>query len=140
VQTFPYLVCVFLLGLQWRAADWALLSIFGLASLAAQLEQQVRDYAVDLLTDRNFTTVYGVQISSRLLKVTSVLLLANFTWHTLTGVIPLQIVPFGLIFLPILMHRFLRGTTTPRSELLVRVAVILALVYAGIMWSVNLVA
>jgi lycopene elongase/hydratase (dihydrobisanhydrobacterioruberin-forming) len=138
VQTFPYAVCVFLLGLQWNAADGALLSIFGLASLAAQLEQQVRDYAVDMRTDRNFTTVYGVQTSSRLLKVMSALLLANFTWHTLTGVIPLPIVPFGLIFLPILLHRFLRATTTPRSERLVRVGVVVALVYAGVLWSSNL--
>lgn len=139
VQTFPYAVCIFLLGLQWSAVDGALLSIFGLASLAAQLEQQVRDYAVDVRTDRNFTTVYGVQTSSRLLKITSALLLLNFVWHVLAGVIPIQIVPFGLIFLPILLHRFLRATTTPRSERLVRVGVVVALVYVGVLWSSSLV-
>lgn len=131
VQTFPYSVSVYLLGLSWSGVDMALFSVFALASFSAQLEQQVRDYEVDARTEQNFTTVYGLQTSSRLLKAASALLFINFAGQVLLGVIPSYLVPFGLAFLPVLLHRFWRGADAPRSETLVRVSLVLALAYAG---------
>ena len=48
---------------------------------------------------------------------------------------PHFMIPFGLIALPIMLHRLLRDIHTPRSETLVRLSVLAALAYAGMMWA-----
>ncbi|MEP6986956.1 MAG: UbiA family prenyltransferase [Chloroflexota bacterium] len=131
VQTFPYLACLVLTGLAWTHLDTALLSIFILTSLSAQLEQQLRDYAVDLQTDRNFTTTFGAPTSAFLLKLTSGTLIILFTYYILAGIIPTSLLPFGLLFLPLLIHRFFRGALAARPETLGRALLIAALVYMG---------
>jgi 4-hydroxybenzoate polyprenyltransferase len=131
VQTFPYVTCMTLLGLAWTRLDTALVSIFILTSLSAQLEQQIRDYAVDLQTDRNFTTTVGAPTSAFLLRLTSGTLIVLFTFYVLAGVIPLNLLPFGLLFLPMLLHRFFRGALAARPELLGRIMLIAALLYTG---------
>lgn len=131
VQTFPYMATVLLVGLAWTQMDAALISIFVLTSLSAQLEQQIRDYAVDVLTDHNFTVTFGRQVSSRLMLAASAALIVLFPFYILAGILPVFLLPFGLIFLPMLLHRFFRDTLAARSELLGRVMLIAALIYAG---------
>jgi hypothetical protein len=48
VQTFPYVVSLVLIRARWGLLDWVLLAILFLASLTAQLEQQARDFVVDV--------------------------------------------------------------------------------------------
>jgi len=131
VQSFPYLACMVLLGLQWTRLDSALLSVFILTSLSAQLEQQIRDYALDLETDRNFTTTFGAPTSAFLLKLTSGTLVILFTYYIVARIIPTTLLPFGLLFLPMLLHRFFRGALAARPETLGRALLIAALVYMG---------
>ncbi len=131
VQTFPYLACMVLLGLEWTRLDTALISVFILTSLSAQLEQQIRDYAVDLQTDRNFTTTFGAPTSAFLLRLTSGTLIVLFTYYILARIIPINLLPFGLLFLPMLLHRFFRGALAARPETLGRALLIAALVYMG---------
>ncbi len=131
VQTFPYLATMLLVGLTWTRFDTALVSIFVLTSLSAQLEQQIRDYAVDVLTDRNFTVTFGRQVSSRLMLVASGTLILLFAYYIIVGILPIFLLPFGLIFLPMLVHRFFRDSLAARSEVLGRVMLIAALIYAG---------
>jgi chlorophyll synthase len=131
VQTFPYVACVVLVGFEWTRLDTALISIFVLTSFSAQLEQQIRDYAVDLQTDRNFTTTVGAPTSAFLLKLISGTLIALFTYYILAGIIPINLLPFGLLFLPLLLHRFFRGALAARPEILGRIMLIAALLYTG---------
>ncbi len=131
VQTFPFLACIVLLELAWTRLDTALVSVFMLTSLSAQLEQQLRDYAVDLQTDRNFTTTFGAHTSAILLKLISAALIVLFAYYIITGILPGYLLPFGLLFLPMLLDRFFRDTFTARSVLLGRALLITALIYAG---------
>lgn len=131
VQTFPFLACMTLVGLSWTRLDTALVSIFVLTSLSAQLEQQLRDYELDLETDRNFTTTVGVPTSAFLLKLTSGTLIILATFYVLAGIVPTYLVPFALLFLPLLIHRFFRQAVASRPELLSRALLVAALVYAG---------
>jgi 4-hydroxybenzoate polyprenyltransferase len=131
VQTFPFIACIALLGLQWTLLDTALVSIFMLTSFSAQLEQQIRDYAVDLETDRNFTTTFGAPTSSFLLKLSSGTLIALWVFYVLVGVVPVFLIPFGLLFLPLLIHRFFRDSLAARSEWLGRIMLVAALLYTG---------
>lgn len=132
VQTFPYAVCLWLLPLEPAAFDWALLSFFLLGSLGAQLEQQARDYEVDLRTDPNFTSLVGLNTTTWLLRLVTALLIGNVLLHVFNGVIPTYLVPFAVIALPIMGHRFLRRSDTPRSERLVRATIVASLAYAGL--------
>lgn len=131
VQTFPFIACIALLGLQWTLLDTALVSIFMLTSFSAQLEQQIRDYAVDLETDCNFTTTFGAPTSSFLLKLSSGTLIALWVFYVLAGVVPVFLIPFGLLFLPLLIHRFFRDSLAARSEWLGRIMLVAALLYTG---------
>ncbi|GAB4550524.1 MAG: hypothetical protein OHK0023_16540 [Anaerolineae bacterium] len=131
VQTAPYFITLFLIGASWLALDYLMLTIFFLSSLAAQLEQQARDYEVDSATDTNFTTVFGRRVSVVLLRAATITIVATAALGAASGIIPPALHPFGLIAAPIFLHRLLRRITEPRSEVLVMVSVVLAIIYAG---------
>ena len=131
VQTFPYVVSLVLIQAGWSLLDWMLLIILSLASLTAQLEQQVRDFVVDLRSGSTFTTWVGRERVVRGLRwVTAVCLLVALI-SVLTGTIPWFLLPFGLIGLPALLHRFWRRPETPRSERLVLLSTTAGFLYAG---------
>ncbi len=131
VQTFPYFICLFLIGVAWQPVDYLLLALFFLSSLSAQLEQQARDYKVDRRTERNFTTQVGLRASLRLLKLSTVSLVVLSVGGALLGIIPPLLYPLGLVGLPLIGHRLLRRATQPRSERLVWAMGILAALYVG---------
>lgn len=129
VQTFPYVVCMILVRASWGLLDWVLLAILFLASLTAQLEQQVRDFAVDVQAGGTFTTRLGRGRVVRGLRwVTAVCLLVALVF-VLLGTIPWFLLPFGLIGLPALLHRFWRAAEIPRSERLVRLSTTAGFLY-----------
>lgn len=138
VQTFPYFACLVLIGATWTALDFVMLTVFALSSLAAQLEQQARDFAVDSRTDTNFATAVGLRPTVWLLRAASILFSAVLIAAFATRIIPMHILPFGLIGLPVVAHRFIRRANQPRSQRLVTVAILLALLYMGGIWSVVL--
>lgn len=121
VESFPYWMMLFLLGLSWGALDWALLAFALLGSLTAQLEQQARDYEIDRLTDRNFTTTVGLEVTMRMLRGATGVMFVLGVVGPLVGVIPWYFVPFELLALPVLARRFMRPDWRPRSQRLVYV-------------------
>jgi len=136
VQTFPYFTCLALLPINPQPIDPVLLSFFLLGSLGAQLEQQIRDYEVDSRTDSNFTTRFGLCITIRLLRLVTGLLILVVSGSILLGWIPLWMVPFALLASPVMLHRFLREGTAPRSEWLIRFALAACILYAIILWGI----
>lgn len=131
VQTFPYLISLFLIGATWTSLDTAIVAIVFLASLTAQLEQQVRDYEVDQKTGHNFATWAGIKETIVLLKITTAACILVALASVLVGAIPLFMLPFGLIGLPALLHRFIRRPNQPRSERLVAISTTTALLYTS---------
>lgn len=136
VQTFPYFTCLALLPITPQPIDATLLSFFLLGSLGAQLEQQIRDFEVDSRTDSNFTTRFGLHVTIPLLRLVTALLIFVVSSSILLGLIPLWMVPFALLASPVMLHRFLREGTAPRSEWLIRFALAACILYAIILWGV----
>lgn len=137
VQTFPYLTCLLLIGVRWTTLDQVLLAAFFLSSLAAQLEQQGRDFDLDSRTDTNFTTAVGRRPAAILMRSFSaacVLLLAGLPLGVPDSLV---LLPFGLIALPIVLHRFIRRADQPRSQRLMLLGLAMALLYMGGMWGVE---
>jgi len=114
VETFPYWTCLYLTRVTWRALDYAILSLLFLASLTAQLEQQVRDFAIDRRYERTFATVVGRERAFLLLQLGTAFLIAVGIVVIFTGIIPWRFAPLGLIGLPVFLHRFLRPATAGR--------------------------
>jgi 4-hydroxybenzoate polyprenyltransferase len=135
VQTFPYTIPLVLLQIEPLPLDYGLISLFLLTSLTAQLEQQARDYEVDCLTDRNFTTRFGLGTTTALLRGLTVGLLVYVVVLAFSGVFPPELTPFGIICLPMFAHRLIRGIHQPRSEWLFRLTLLTALGYAGWLWG-----
>jgi len=133
VETFPYFICLFLIGATWKRLDYVMLLILFLSSLAAQLEQQIRDFAVDARTGRTFATVAGLKRTRLLLRIVTAALVLVAVVNLLNGTIPLFIAAFGLITLPIILHRLLHPRSeAPRPEKLVYASAATALFYTGL--------
>ena len=129
VQTYPYLICLILIGATWTQLDYVILILAFLTSLTAQLEQQARDFAIDSETERNFTTMIGLERSIGLGKGLTLLGVVIFFINLLNGTIPLYI---GLIFfigLPAIIHRLFRPPTQPRSERLIKTLIVISFIY-----------
>lgn len=129
VETYPYVSLLLVASLPWTAADGMVLSILFLASLTAQLEQQARDYLLDLETDRNFTTVVGRRRAVLLMRGLTVLLILLTAGYIVAGWVPLPLIPLLLLPLPALLHRLVRPADRPRSQRLVQLLVAGALIY-----------
>lgn len=134
VQTFPYAVCMLLIRATWGLLDLVLVGILFLTSLTAQMEQQARDFAIDQQSGGTFATKMGLShVVLGLRLATAVCLLLAFI-SVLNGMIPWYLLPFGLIGLPALLHRFWRGPKTPRSERLVILSTTAGFLYTGILF------
>jgi 4-hydroxybenzoate polyprenyltransferase len=138
VQSFPYALMLFVLQLAFTSLDSVLLLFFLLGSLTAQLEQQIRDYPVDSLQETNFTVRFGIKVSVGLLRALTLAFILIVCGAVYWRILPLWLVPYTLIGLPILLHRFLRDWKAPRSEWLVRLSIISSVIYTGIAWGLRL--
>jgi chlorophyll synthase len=134
VQTFPYFICMVFIQAAWGLLDWILLAILFFASLTAQLEQQVRDFAVDVQSGSTFTTRMGVTAVLKGLRLATAVCLLIALLAILNGTIPWFLLPFGFISLPPLLHRFWRPPEKPRSERLVIFSTTAGFVYTGIIF------
>jgi 4-hydroxybenzoate polyprenyltransferase len=134
VQTFPYFMSMVFIEADWGLLDWVLIAILFLASLTAQLEQQVRDFAVDVQSGGTFTTRMGMAVVLKGLRLATAVCLLIALIAVLNGTIPWFLLPFGLIGLPALLHRFWRPPEKPRSERLVLLSTTAGFVYTGIIF------
>lgn len=135
VQTYPYGVSLILSGLSAQPVDYAVLTILFCSSLTAQLEQQSRDYNVDLANDYNFTILVGKHAGLFALKLITVILISLTIFLVLIGLLPLFTLPLFLCSAPAILHRLYRPEHTPRSEWLIRRLMGLAFVYVLILWG-----
>ena len=138
VQTYPYFVCLLLIDAPILLLDVGLLLFFACSSLAAQLEQQARDYAVDSLNDRNFTTTFGQSLTLTMLKFVSALLLAVGLTIFYSGIVPALIMPFFVLGTPPVVHRYFRRDTK-RPERLIKASVLIGLIYTLGLWGYSLI-
>lgn len=129
VETFPYLLMLILLNVAWTKLDWVILIILILASLAAQLEQQIRDFAIDRRTGHTFVTQVGVEKSQRFLKIITGFASLFTVLHILRGTFPIFLLPIGAICVPALYHRLTRQGHQSRSEWLVMVSSLVGFLY-----------
>lgn len=140
VEAFPYWLMVVLARTPWLALDTAVLIILCLSSLSAQLEQQVRDCYLDARYERTFTTLVGRQRAHRLMQLATLLLIATAVYFLARGIIPLPLLPYGLIGLPALLHRFVRTAETPRSRALVYALPTAGVAYTAVLLATTLIA
>jgi 4-hydroxybenzoate polyprenyltransferase len=135
VETAPYYATLFLLDAPWNALDRTLIALFFLGSLAAQVEQQTRDYATDLGGERTFATMIGLRPAALLLRILSGLFGVLIVVAFFVGVIPVWFIPFGLIGLPVIVHRFTRRPDEPRSQRLIIAVLALELAYMAAVYG-----
>ncbi|MCU0474681.1 MAG: UbiA family prenyltransferase [Anaerolineae bacterium] len=115
VETFPYAAMLFLRAYDVTWPDVLLLVLFGLGSLASQLEQQARDYAFDKLHERNFTVRFGLRLNHAMMRLVAGAAVVMALTGVFTGGLPLMIVPYGLLILPLMLHRIVRRKTQGRT-------------------------
>ena len=114
VQTFAYIVCLFLIEATWGALDYLLVGVNLLASLSGQLAQQVRDFEVDSRTVTTFATACGRPVAIITLQLVTALLLVTSVAGFATGLIPWRLAPLALAFLPFAISRLRSDYSQPR--------------------------
>ncbi|KAA3665179.1 MAG: hypothetical protein DWQ04_01930 [Chloroflexi bacterium] len=137
VESFPFAATLFILQLPWMGVDFFAVCLLMMVSLAAQLEQQARDFEVDSQCEQNFTITVGLSTTQRLLKIITAMTILLVIIGAISGVIPAPFIPFFVIGAPSFLHRFVRRPSQPRSERLVNVSVITGGVYAAVLLFVN---
>ncbi|HUN24128.1 MAG TPA: UbiA family prenyltransferase [Anaerolineales bacterium] len=109
VETFPYLLMLFLLKIAPNQTDGLLLCILLVASACAQLEQQIRDYDSEVQVERNLTTRIGKSWAVSLLKWLSITYLALGWIGFGGGWLPTWLLPLASLSVPVFIWRlFLR--------------------------------
>lgn len=104
VQSWPYAICMWLTGSGWTQLDYSLLGVSFLASLNGQLNQQIRDFELDTLTDSNFATRMGLETTMLMLKISNFSMVSLFVFGVASGWIPWLFVPLGLLGLPKVLY------------------------------------
>ncbi len=133
VESYPYLVFMLLLGLPWLPVDWLIYSLLLLASLSAQLEQQLRDYEVDKANGNSFTVLVGRPVSNKLLQLVSVVVVTVLACGLIWQIMPLYMLPMACLALPILIHRSLgKARETGRLQRTGTVILVLGIAYLTI--------
>ncbi|HEX6384595.1 MAG TPA: UbiA family prenyltransferase, partial [Anaerolineae bacterium] len=128
-QPYPYVVCLVLIGAAWTPLDLAVIAFTCLAALAGQLEQQIRDLAIDSETGRTFTTQVGSKTAAAFLRVVTTTLVLLVLLALADGTVPLYLVPYGLLALPTAVYRLAISRWQRRPPRLVYVSMIVALLY-----------
>jgi 4-hydroxybenzoate polyprenyltransferase len=113
VQTWPYLICIWLTGSVWTRLDSILIGICFLTSLSGQLNQQVRDFDVDTRTDTNFATRVGLATTTIVLRISNIAMIMFCIAVVVGGHIPWLFVPLGLMGLPKVAYQLLQRFNSP---------------------------
>ncbi|MFT5195271.1 MAG: 4-hydroxybenzoate polyprenyltransferase [Cellvibrionaceae bacterium] len=131
VETFPYILVMLLLNLVWSPLDFVILGLGVMASLTAQLEQQIRDIATDAASgETTFVISIGVENALAILKALSVFMVIYGIYFLVMDVIPLFLAPIGLVPIPAVLSRLYRQPGQPRPEHLIQPVVYFVFVYA----------
>jgi lycopene elongase/hydratase (dihydrobisanhydrobacterioruberin-forming) len=138
VESFVYFVFLFLLEITWTAVDYAVLTIAFLSSLAAQIEQQIRDYEVDKRTGGTFTTAVGRRPATLLLKIVTLALFTVVVGGFLNGTLPLFMLPLALLALPLILNRVMGKTRPLQAETMAKTTVALTLTYTTVLFFYHL--
>jgi 4-hydroxybenzoate polyprenyltransferase len=140
VQTWPYIICLWLTLSAWMQLDGILLGIFFLTSLNGQLNQQIRDFDVDTRTDANFATRVGLPRTVSILKVSALTAVVLALFAIKEGSIPWLFVPLGLLALPKIIYQLLHRRDGSRRNFprqLVYILMLLALIYTGVLMAID---
>lgn len=136
VQTWPYIICIWLADSTWTQLDGILLGIFFLTSLNGQLNQQIRDFEVDAQTDTNFATRVGLPRTMFILKVSASIAVLLCLFALRNGTIPWSFAPLGILALPKIIYQLLHRSSKSRRGLppyWVYIVTLLALTYTGVL-------
>lgn len=125
----PYFLMVYLLDLEWLYIDYFLLSIFIIGSAIIQLENQIRDYDIDIRYGNNTTITLGLRKSNNLIKMLTIILLLIVIYGFIMINGTLIFVPFGLIYSPIIYQRLSGSVGQVRTEKQIRAVITLTVSY-----------
>lgn len=129
IISYPYFLILYLLNLKWLSIDYFLLSIFIIGSAIIQLENQIRDYDLDVNNGNNTTITLGLRKSNNLIKILTITLIVIVTYGFMVIDEILIFLPFGLIYSPIIYQRLSGPVGQVRTEKQIRVVITLTVSY-----------
>ncbi len=119
VLTFPYVATIYVLEASLGIRDFTIILLTFLGSAIVQLENQVRDYELDKLFEKNFTIVLGKSASSALIALSNIVLGIVFVGAIWLDILPRFLLIFALGYAPLFFHRLIRPGKI-RSEKAIR--------------------
>ena len=130
VISYPYFVILYLLDFRWGRLDFFIFTLLVIGSAIIQLENQVRDYGEDKLEGTTTTILLGLHKTELLIKFLSLLLIIIGGFGFLIIPDSLFILPFALIYSPLLIQRLISKKGMVRSEGFIRILILLEFGYA----------
>lgn len=130
IMSFPYYITLYLVEIKLTTTDIILISALFLGSIIIQLENQIRDYEIDIKKTKNTTIVIGVKRSHIAIKLLSVFLIIIIGYGFLTIGGMLIYLPYALIYSPIILHRLSSDIGSIRSEQFIRIIISSMIIYS----------
>ncbi len=120
IHTLPYFLVVYLTMGNFEILDFYVMAVLFIASFIIQLENQVRDYNLDIVTSFNSTISWGLGRSIRLIKITTfILLILTVTLFLLFEELRF-LIPYCVIYSPVIFQRLWFVQNNVRSQNLLR--------------------
>jgi 4-hydroxybenzoate polyprenyltransferase len=130
VSTYPYYIILFLFQTKIIEIDYLALSLMIIFSFGEQLENQIRDFTVDRLTDHNFTTKFGIRTSMTLMKISTILGMVIIYYYVLFRDLPGFLMPYAVITIPYFLSRIFRSNNMERSDKIINLTKLVAGIYS----------
>lgn len=134
ISTFPYWITVYLTTRSILLIDWMILALTFLLSLTGQLENQIRDFDVDILNDFNFTQKFGIPLSAFILRIATLAGYGVMLSGIFLQVFPMYLWPYVVLLSPWMLHRFIRKTHEPRSLSIMQMTLFFCVTYTMILF------
>lgn len=129
VEVYPFALPVLLLQLRFLPIDYIVMGILFLNSMINQIEQQKRDYELDILTHQTFVTTVGKDRSSIVIKILNLGIFIILGIGFINEVIPSILIPQVIIALPLTLHRFIVNSEENRSQKLYNYTLYSTIIY-----------
>jgi 4-hydroxybenzoate polyprenyltransferase len=129
IETYPYIITLFLLKLNLLTIDYFILAILFSNSIINQIGQQLRDLHIDTLTETNFTIVFGQSTALLLYRALHALIVILAILGIIFGHISLTLIPPIIIISPLYIARLLSRYNQNKPHKLYVVTILLIFLY-----------
>ncbi|MHA2033634.1 MAG: UbiA family prenyltransferase [Candidatus Kariarchaeaceae archaeon] len=129
IETYPYVITLFLLKIDWMVIDYFVLAILFFNSIINQIGQQLRDFHIDSLTEKNFTIKYGQDRAIAVNRGLNIIIIILSILGLIFGELKMRLIPLIIVVLPLYVLRLSSKYYQNKPHKLYKTTILLVTLY-----------